>query len=56
MALSADQSSVCRFVNVEHGGKAATLLLENPAGSSVAPYVTEVHTYIHFQAIQTLKA
>ena len=40
--LSCDEGSVCPFVDVEHGGKKATILLENPAGYSVSNYASQV--------------
>ncbi len=48
VTVSGDGVSLCPFVDVEHGGKKATLLLENPVGSSVAQYATQVrHNIIH---------
>jgi hypothetical protein len=35
-------SSFCRFVELEHSGKKATLLLENPAGCEVTQYAVQV--------------
>ena len=42
VTVSGDGASLCPFVNVEHGGKKATLLLENPVGCNVAQYATQV--------------
>ena len=40
--LTCDDGSVCPFVDVEHGGKKATILLENPAGYSVCNFASQV--------------
>ena len=40
--LTCDEGSVCPFVDVEHGGKKATILLENPVGFSVCNYASQV--------------
>ena len=43
MTLSGDEgASFCRFVELEHSGKKATLLLENPSGCDVTQYAVQV--------------
>ena len=52
VTLSAgDGASLCRFVDVEHNGKKATVLLENPAGSSVAKYASQVNYPLFFVCV-----
>ena len=55
MTLSGDEgASFCRFVELEHSGKKATLLLENPSGCDVTQYAVQVKFGEIFKCFQFL--
>jgi hypothetical protein len=51
VAVTCDEGSVCRFFEVEHGGKKATILIENPSGCNVAQYAAQVLAFFFFRTI-----
>ena len=55
MTLSGDEgASFCRFVELEHSGKKATLLLENPAGYDVTQYAVQVKFVELYKTFKTI--
>ena len=51
VAVTCDEGSVCRFFEVEHAGKKATILIENPSGCNVAQYAAQVLAFFFFITI-----